>query len=143
MSKQRVFLAYRPSDLPFVDSVRESLRDSELGPAHFYEPAKWRGNSDDVRKAIIDSIRKADAVLVFWSDHAAKSPWVQYEIGMAQALDIPIRVLIAADSQAKLPSGLTKKDVIKLDLPDRADIVSPRPSREAAAKKKRQLAERR
>jgi TIR domain len=115
MSEQRVFLSYSADDRPLVESAVKWLRESELGSADVDDPAKWGAVGDDVRTVIRDRIRRADTVVLVWSDRAAKSAWVQYQVGMAQALDVPIRVLVADDSQAKLPMGLGKTKVIKLE----------------------------
>ncbi len=45
---------------------------------------------DDVRAIIRDRVQSANQVVVFWSEAAATSQYVQYELGMADALDKPI-----------------------------------------------------
>ena len=119
MSEQRVFMSYSTDDRPLVQSALNWLRESELRGAQVDDPANWGAVGDDVRGVITDTIRRADAVVLVWSDRAAKSAWVQYELGMAQALGVPIRIWLADGSSANLPAGLTKTDVIKLD-PDPA-----------------------
>src|SRR5687768_9384885 len=48
----------------------------------------------DLRKRIEGSSQ----VVVVWSKHAAASGWVQYELGLADALDKPISVLLSDDT---------------------------------------------
>jgi TIR domain len=115
MSSQRVFLSYSTDDRPLVGPALKWVRDSELGAAHVDDPGNWGAVAKDMRTVIMDQIRKADTVVLVWSDRAAKSAWVHYEVGMAQALGVPIRVLVAADSRAKLPAGLAKTHAVKLD----------------------------
>ena len=115
MNKSRVFISYSREDQPLVQSVVDWLKDSEFRSALIDDPTNWDARGDDRRSFIADKIRHADTVLLLWSDCAAKSPWVQYEVGIAQAFDVPIRVLLAQESTSKLPAGLAKTDVTKLD----------------------------
>jgi hypothetical protein len=116
MNKSRVFISYSHEDQPLVQSVVHWLKNSEFRSAHIDDPANWVSWGDDVRTLITDKIRRADTVLLLWSDRAAKSPWVQYEVGIAQAFDIPIRILLAGESSSKPPTGLGETQVIKLDV---------------------------
>jgi TIR domain len=115
MSEFKVFISYSREDQPFVQAAVKWLKNSQFRSAHIEDPATWGPLGDDVRAVITDKIRQTDTVLLLWSDHAAKSAWVQYEVGIAQAFDVPIRILRAGDSHSKLPTGLGKTGVIKLD----------------------------
>jgi hypothetical protein len=87
MSEKRVFISHSNEDQPLVESVLKWLQESEFHSAQIDDPSNWSADAgDDVRSAIGDKIRQADAVMLLWSDRAAKSAWVQYEVGMAQAL---------------------------------------------------------
>jgi hypothetical protein len=123
MSEQRVFISYSTVDRPLVQSALEWLRKSELRSAQIDDPANSIAAGDDFRSVITDKIRQADTVVLVWSDRAAKSAWVQYEVGMAQALGVPILVLLAAGSQAKLPRGLEKQ---RSSNSSRPSLPSPR-----------------
>ncbi|MBV9158530.1 MAG: toll/interleukin-1 receptor domain-containing protein [Acidobacteriaceae bacterium] len=116
MNSRKIFLSYSMDDRPFVYSALKRLPASEgLHTVEIDDPADWGAKTEDVRKTIGDKIRRADMVWLVWSDQAAKSPWVQYEVGMAQALGVPIRVLLASGSQPTLPAGLADKDVLTID----------------------------
>lgn len=116
MNKHTVFISYSHEDQPLVQSALRWLKNSEFRSAQVDDPRDWVSSGDDVRSLITERIRRADTVLLLWSDRAAKSPWVQYEVGMAQAFDVPIRVLLAGESNSKIPTSLGKKPVIKLDV---------------------------
>jgi len=127
MSEKRVFISHSTEDQPLVESALKWLQESEFHSAQIDDPSNWSADGD-VRSAIGDKIRQADAVMLLWSDRAAKSAWVQYEVGMAQALGVPIRVMLAAGSRAKLPTGVAKKTVIKLQpVKPRSDGVARAP----------------
>lgn len=51
---------------------------------------------------------------MIWSDHAAKSPWVHYELGLADAFDVPITMVLARGAQAVSPRGLKAEKVVRL-----------------------------
>lgn len=115
MNNKKIFISYSMDDRPFVYSVLKRLQASEsLNSADIDDPADWGAKSEDVRKTIGERMREADAVLLVWSDQAAESPWVQYEVGMAQALGVPIRVLMAGGSHSTLPAGLAEEDLLKI-----------------------------
>jgi len=126
MNKHRVFISYSHEDQPLVDSVLRWLKNSEFRSAQIDDLRDWVSSGDDVRALITERIQRADTLLLLWSDSAARSPWVQYEVGMAQAFDVPIRVLLARESTSKLPTTLGKIPVTKIDVTSSpaTDIVS-------------------
>lgn len=103
--RPKVFLSYSMKDRQLVYSALRRFSEG-FQTADFEDPADWAQTVADARKAIGDKIRAADTFLLIWSSDAAKSPWVQYELGMAHALDVPIEILVAEGSQADLPPGL-------------------------------------
>jgi hypothetical protein len=115
MTEQKVFISYTKGDLPLVQSALRWLRGSDLRSAEIDDPFNWSIRGEDVRSIIRDKIQQADTVVLVWSESAAKSAWVWYEVGMAQALGVPIRVLSAGDSRTKLPAGLAESEVVRLE----------------------------
>ena len=67
-----------------------------------------------VRGALRDAISSADTVVLFWTDAAAKSQWVNYEAGMAEALGKQVVVVMPESSTAQLPESLQDVQVVKL-----------------------------
>jgi hypothetical protein len=64
---------------------------------------------DTVRKAIED----ASSIVVLWTEAAARSANVNYELGMADALGKPI-VLVNLDGPHRIPSDLNNVQVVDL-----------------------------
>lgn len=110
--RKRVFLSYSMEDKPAVYSALKTLEGSHLKAVEIDDPADWAARTEDARTAIRDRIRRADSVLVIWSQSAGKSAWVQYELGMALALEVPIHVLLAGASPADLPASLTGAPIL-------------------------------
>jgi hypothetical protein len=89
---ETVFISYAHDDRDLVPDVQEALRKNDrdvvfvdLDPLDFK-----RGRS--IRRIIQERIRSANKVVIIASDHSANSAWVNYEAGMAAALDKPIVV---------------------------------------------------
>ena len=109
----KVFLSYVSRDRHYVESAISQLSkfgisdnigllDSDIHPG------------DDVRAIIRDRVQSANQVVVFWSAEAATSQHVQYELGMADALDKPITIVQLDQTTPVLPAHLLDK-VIQLD----------------------------
>lgn len=118
MSK-RVFISYSAQDRTLIPRVMDWLRASGLSPAQVEDPVNWGASSQDVRTVIRDSVRRADLLLLVWSKQAVESAWVQYEVGMAQALGKPVVVLLAGGSPTDLPRELadTQHEVLDATTP--------------------------
>jgi len=93
---KRIFLSYAPQDIISVKSVvralkKEGLVDEEcvevLDPREKLKPGSY------IREAIKQQINSADKVVVIASGNMAGSQWVNYEVGMADALGKPIIVI--------------------------------------------------
>jgi hypothetical protein len=103
----KVFLSYSSQDRHLVEPVIAQLPglrmtdslESELRPG------------DDVRAIIRDRVQSANEVVVFWSEAAATSQYVQYELGMADALDKPIIIVQLDQTKPELPAHLLNKVV--------------------------------
>jgi len=115
MSEQRVFISYSRGDRPLAESAIERLRASDLRSARIDDPPYSVSAGEDARSIITDKIRQADTFVLLWSDQAAKSPWVQYEVGIAEALGLPIRVFLVGGSRAKVPMGLADTAVVRIE----------------------------
>jgi len=92
---EKIFLSYANEDRHLVQDVLDTLRrhhlvtsnDVEVMDPHDFSPG---GN---LREMIKEQINSASKVVIIASDHSAASEWVNYEAGMAAALDKPIVVL--------------------------------------------------
>jgi len=113
-AKDRIFLSFAQADEAEVPDVLDRLRTEGL--LNDSEPRSARDDivsGQDVRKAIHDLVESASEVIVLWSKAAARSANVNYEIGMADALEKPI-LLVSLDEQAHPPVDLANVRVIDL-----------------------------
>ena len=108
-----VFVSYALSDSARVQHTLALLRDRGLvsGMDVVTDQALEKGASmrDTVRKAIED----ATSIVVLWTDAAAQSANVYYELGMADALGKPI-VLVNLDGPHRIPRELSNVQVVDL-----------------------------
>jgi|SRR5205085_11155831 len=89
---EKIFLSYAHEDRHLVQEVLDALRKHELVTAKdvvFLDPYD-SVLPGDIRKIIKEQISSASKVVIIASDHSAESEWVNYEAGMAAALDKPI-----------------------------------------------------
>jgi len=107
----RIFISYSKQDAQLAKSVIASMTERQRRPVTVDDPVRLPDIEQDPRRVIGEALRKADSLLVVWSNQAAKSSWVHYEIGMAEALGLPIRVFIAAGTDAKLPGNLSNSEI--------------------------------
>jgi TIR domain len=103
----KVFLSYAASDRHRIESAIVQLPG--LGMADSLESELRSG--DDVRAIIRDHVQSANRVVVFWSAAAATSQYVQYELGMADALDKPTTIVQLDQTKPELPVHLLNKVV--------------------------------
>lgn len=122
--KQKVFLSFAANDRDRVEHVLSQLQKSELATVNFevnFEPEANEWNvefhpGEDFRANIRDRVQSANQVVVFWSADAATSQYVQYELGMADALDKPITIVQLDRTMPQLPAHLLDKVVQVEDL---------------------------
>lgn len=112
---RRVFISYNAADQELVGPVMSWLHTSDLSPAEIADPVTSVSPAQDIRSVIQDSIATCDAMVVIWSSRAAESKWVQYELGMAQALGKRIVVLLAGGSPSDLPRELADTQQVQLN----------------------------
>ncbi len=92
---EKIFLSYANEDRDLVRDVLDALRKHQLVTGKdvvFLDPHDL-APGDNVRRMIKEQISSASKVVIIASDHSAGSEWVNYEAGMAAALDKPIVVL--------------------------------------------------
>jgi hypothetical protein len=91
----KVFVSYANEDKAFAEYVQQLLPD--LGgtgaPTVFLDPHKELTPGENIRTAIVEKIKASRFVVVVMTQEAANSEWVNYEIGIADALEKPIFVV--------------------------------------------------
>jgi hypothetical protein len=67
-----------------------------------------------IKSTIRERIKSTGKVILLWSEAGAKSQWVNWELGMADALGKSIIVVVLDKSAPNLPENLSDVQVIKL-----------------------------
>lgn len=117
MSK-KVFISYAWNDQHLArNTIRQLFNKGWLSNDDLtsIESPEESNKADYIRHQIKERIRKSDIVILVWSTQAAKSPWVQYEVGMAQAVERPILIAWADNSAPELPAEIKENQVVRLD----------------------------
>jgi hypothetical protein len=111
-----VFLSYASRDKKKIKKVIDKL--SERGVLSPHEA--WVDSSAIVvgsswREQIREAIENASKFVVVWSNEADTSDWVNYETGMAEALDKPILVIVPKRGTSRIPGNLKETQIIEID----------------------------
>ena len=93
--KQKIFLSYAWQDRDRVDLALQRLRDAHVAGVEslldITDPVPDAKLGQDLRTKIRNQIEKANVVVLIWTKQAEASDWVQYEVGIADALGKPVR----------------------------------------------------
>ena len=82
-----------------------------------FDPQSGIEAGDDIRNVIKEQIMSASKVVFIASKNSSESQWVNYELGMASALEKPIKVI--AEPGRKKPDFLAAlANVESIDLED-------------------------
>lgn len=101
MSK-KVFLSYAYQDRAIAQQAATLLKKHghmDTDDMSFIDPQADSEMGDDVREAIKRQMRSASNVVIIATSNSAKSPWVNYEAGMASALGKPIILIKSQDAE--------------------------------------------
>ena len=114
---QKVYMSYARGDAPrleqilktltamgLLSSTDEVLSDRDLEPGH----AELRGG-------VKRQIQSASKVVVVWTSASARSQWVNYEIGLADAFGKAIIPVVRRTDVASLPELLKQFQAVVLD----------------------------
>jgi nucleoside 2-deoxyribosyltransferase len=102
---RRVFLSYAHRDKQFVQHALAFLKQSHVLSRHdnvFLDVASIKPGQSFAR-VLRKNMLSADTVLVFWTEAAAVSNSVVYELGMADALGKEMVVAYPAGKRTVLP----------------------------------------
>jgi nucleoside 2-deoxyribosyltransferase len=101
---ERIFVSYAHQDRALLGSLEQELRKHGVISSEeivLIDPRSESHAGDNIRETIRDQIRSASKVVIIASESSANSQWVNYEAGMASALEKPIVIF------AKKGSGKT------------------------------------
>jgi len=114
----QVFISYSSKDHALVREAIERLQKEGVLGSEAISSVESPLEPDaalHIRSEIKDRISNSSFVILVWSKQAANSPWVQYELGMAQALDRPIVVVWADKTAPQLPPEIAGSRVVELE----------------------------
>ena len=100
---QRIFVAHAHEDRSMVQAAEQALRQhGVLTPQDTImdHPEQAVQGGENIREAIKDQISSASMVVIILSENSESSGWVNYEAGMAAALDKPI-ILVGRGSEKR------------------------------------------
>ncbi len=106
---ETIFLSYARQDRRLLGAVRRALRKQGIVRANdvvIVRPHQSvKPGVTNVRKTIKEQISSASKVVMIATDHSANSMWVNYEVGMAAALEKPL-VVVGKKGSGKTASML-------------------------------------
>lgn len=89
-----VFISYAHQDKEFAENIKHVLAAKGHVPADtVFLDVKDISAEEDIRQRLRSEIGAADAIVLVMSEHAAASPWINYEAGLADALGKKIFVV--------------------------------------------------
>jgi hypothetical protein len=115
----RVFLSYSQQDEGKIPAIIKKLSQHELynGNELSVMTHELKGYKDfDIRQEIKRSISQADVVVIVWTLAGAHSNWVNYEVGMADALNKRIVIVRPDKNSPAVPANLNTESVQVVDL---------------------------
>jgi hypothetical protein len=113
-----VFLSYASDDRPRIRDIVNELKSKGIVEAHdkITDTSEIFISGSSVRGQVRKAIEAASKFVVVWSDAGGKSDWVNYEIGMAEALGKTILVIVPKGKISRLPpSNLEHSQIIELE----------------------------
>lgn len=93
---EKIFLSYAHEDRGLVEAVKQALHKHGVVTAKdtiILDPSQKLKAGSYIRRMIRDQISSASKVVIIASESSAESQWVNYEAGMAVALEKPIVVI--------------------------------------------------
>ena len=114
----KVFISYTNKDKGLAETAKKSLteggylpEDSVFFDAHDIDPG------DDIRAVLKKEVTEAAKVVLVMSPEATESGWVNYEVGLADALDKETIVVKQKDVRPpNLPDNLLRHQLLDVEL---------------------------
>ena len=117
---EKIFVSYSHEDRKYLDGLKEVLQEHgivEGDEVSIIDPFSGVFSAGkDIRESIKKEIQSASKVVIIYTSNTDASQWVNYEVGMANALDKPIIVVGARGSgKTTLLSSLKHIHLIEVD----------------------------
>src|SRR3954447_23690315 len=116
--KHNGYLSYAWQDRHRIDIVLQKLRETGIVFTNLNREVEAYVSrielGQDLRVEIRKQIEAADTVVVFWTKEASVSDWVQYEIGLADALRKSI-VVVLEGTAPQIPGSMVGSQIIVLN----------------------------
>jgi hypothetical protein len=111
-----IFMAYAHDDAARLDQMQVELRRRGIVQEgeEFVDPARTIGPETSIRGALREAIGSSSMMVVLWGPAAAASATVNYEVGMADALDKPIVVVVSEGESSRPRVGTLDMRVVEL-----------------------------
>jgi succinyl-CoA synthetase alpha subunit len=112
-----VFLSYASEDKLLIRKVLDQLKaKGVLSPREkVVDISAIAVPGSSMRRQVREAIENASKFVVVWNDTALTSDWVNYEIGMAEALGKPILVVVPKGETSRIPGNLKETQVIEME----------------------------
>ena len=92
---EKIFVSYAHQDRKYLKGLEQQLRKHGIvsgGDVVLIDPHEIQPG-ENIREALRNQIRSATKVVIIVSKNSADSEWVNYEAGMASALEKPIVII--------------------------------------------------
>ena len=117
---EKIFVSYSHEDRKYLEGLKEVLQEHgivEGDEISIIDPFSGVFSvGEDIRESIKREIQSASKVVIIHTSNTNSSQWVNYEVGMADALDKPIIVVGTRGSgKTTLLSSLKHVQMIEVD----------------------------
>ena len=113
----KVFVSYVHQDREFAENVIHALAaKGHFAPGTVFSDLQHLSAEEEVSRWVRSEIQASDTVVLVMSEHAATSPWINYEAGLADAFGKEILVVGAKDvGEAALLAKLAAYQQIEVE----------------------------
>ena len=115
----KVFISYAHQDSEQISKLKSALTEKGIisnESVTFEDSQMPMVPGSSMRGVLRNAIQSANTVVVYWTRNSASSEFVNYEMGMADALDKKLVVVTPKGERMNLPSNLTDIQVVELDI---------------------------
>ncbi len=116
--KEKIFISHAHQDKHLIPKVmaeleREGIIEKEN---QFIDTESVMVPGSSIRGMLRNSINEASKVILLWTEHSSTSQFLNYEAGMAEALDKQIIVVVPKGNLRNLPFNLSELQVFEVDI---------------------------